>query len=1064
MIRVAGVMFAEGEPLYKARLGQTEAEALATIARNLQRARESNEVAVAFVAFASWWLTRKDSRGPWTWKHLEEHLGLSLADVDRAAAIDRGLARLKRLPLEGRDGRTLWLFSCAAEGGLPVARMARAETAALRFVRHVVGAVAASGYEREDVDQIVGLASGYARDLPLTLRLPHVIELGAQLGATLWTWFRGWRPADGSPTIRWLERRVPNWRDELPMAVDDSQAVSLVGKMFGIAAAAVHEQRFVLRARVETELEIGHGPALLRRGLSLPLRIPEARWETLGLARVPRLFDVHLHSARGPRALAGRLEIGAPDADGRVLWWRPAAGAAFTGEDARAAMSVAYRIGLGRLGSMSELPGAEALPADLPWAFADVEDRRRWRLVGTGSGTVPGEYILVAIGEGMVLEEAAHLLERGWLDERRLVEVRGRVVVRLADGAAVVLDTGRALDAGGYVLRGQQANGLRTAFGAPYQGRPALWRTGADGVVERVVGVRWSTKPELGIATVSHQRDGELLFRRTVAVVPARLAVRLRSISKDEGEIVFVGHGVDDIKLRDVTRWGARRGVSDGPGPRPMVIRRRMEGGGRWVPLRLASAMEGLDVEVQVPVPEARLWTEDGHHQPGGSSLGIERLRSAVLTVGLPPGCKTAVLTLNTMVPDGPGRRHQRRRYRCLSRVSMPLGPADEDGGVLEVELGEHWETLHSALGRASDLDARLDMVLGIPGVGGGSTWSAAWWDDRALQIDRRTGWVQVAVSAEEGLESFAVRLDDPRVRVAVQTGDGGLLLPLGGMARGPWLLVVHDGRRLRIRPTLFSHHRGVDPPDARGELVRSARITSEGRRRQAIERCVDSSLLNLDAESRDVLEGYLDLLECVPASTFDAMVVLGGRPRGTAELLLMAAARPVERLTRIVESFEELGHHLWELPGAAWRDVLAVWEERAVDQLEERVQVVANWAPVALAVWLEGEGRSVTFAGVGDDAIRAAASDLVFLAMEAVPVNRRVLSTVGVPEPIRGIGDGGFNALLDAPVLAAMHVSGDQTLGPEVLVELRHARRVHPAWFDLGIRWWLAKGVRGAE
>jgi hypothetical protein len=234
----AGVPFAArygieritGERLHRYRLTPGQFERLDADLRGMSPARLAEGAGPAlFVLWAAEWFRRRYRGGGHEWRLLCEALATQLDQNMLRQIAATGLKRWQRPLIAGEGGR-YFLGTLAREGGFPAAAVELGGGNWARdMLRNMVAALMSASAPCTDVALSAGRP--LCSRLPATFRDDDFLLLCADLAvevARVRQESEGAAAAAQVPLGAWLALHRPNWRDGLPIAIDQSGAAALV--------------------------------------------------------------------------------------------------------------------------------------------------------------------------------------------------------------------------------------------------------------------------------------------------------------------------------------------------------------------------------------------------------------------------------------------------------------------------------------------------------------------------------------------------------------------------------------------------------------------------------------------------------------------------------------------------------------------------------------------------------------------------------------------------------------------------------------------------------------------
>lgn len=940
----------DGRPLYAyrctdaefARLGQELTE---TLGRGPRWHDPAPSVAQAFCLWGAEWWRRNHEGGPWAW----EEMLVTIECSDHAPGgpyygrlqkiVAEGIRRWDRELLRYATGRA-FLVTLACEGGLPL-KLVRRETAALRrFFKDLL-----------EEFRIFGPLGVPARDLaertafrlPRMLRQEVVYELSGDLAREIWRLQR--EVGESANPVRVLDERRPNWRDDLPIAVDDDVARTLLNNLL-LDAADLARGRGDRIKWARSLAERSNGYRMVGR-LVLPATLQLADVKSLwaDVSDPPRRFEIGVEADESLEIAAfatRRGRQGATEGQHYVLENVLEGDGATYGPAAASARRLVLRTATGAAFSTDTFVGAMPL-SDLPWVFEDTGERNEeLRLVGEGSTSVRADAAVVAFDTETIVEPTgeAAIEEVGRLEglDRQLVRVRGTVRFRDREGNLIVVRTRaeRASEAVEYRLRGRSL-ALSRDGSTVFLGPPAVYAYHPDGLLDRVStsdlewksdlkGSQWQplTRRCVGSGRVRYVRATTTAFSQRITVVPAETEVRfVPDRDGRSGAIEFMGIGSVEIAVVepegisvDYDRVGddQLRLLLSARGQVPTDVGLLLRWPGRG------------EAHLSLPFPAQRAWFEtvSGRPLPNDSAISVDRL-ARVRAVAVVPGTKATFnveggyrgADINRI-----GSRNQLIRQEM--RVKAP--------GLYEADLALLQRTIEARLAFSNDetghvrLMVRSDDVVGLalPSLRVYRYDFQLWLDSERFEVViPEDALVKLTEEEVLVLRVEAVSLiapEDPPVLLE-RLSNTSWHFPEDELAPGPWLILAWHGDWCRARP-LWRYIRPTNAADSSWHpLVEVfwSRGTDEIGRRAAASALVQRLRTNAGDPVWSIIDGQLEWTAHLPAVTFDLLHALADDP-GAAAFAALRAPNDIafSRLWRALETLP-----FW------WRSISAsTWEE----------------------------------------------------------------------------------------------------------------------------------------
>jgi hypothetical protein len=419
----------DGRPLYAYRCRGKEYRLAQDFVRQMLAAERRGRFLLLepiFCLFAAETWRLKHHGGPWKWQTIFDAIDLRMPDYQQRISlwVERGLAYWRRPLLKGLTGEREFLLSIVCEGGLPLGLLRQEGAKLTRYFRELL-----EEYHRQGAREVETLARKMALLwLPKSLNQPPVFELSARLIESIVA-LQQQIPVDADDPIAALNQRQPgqrDWRDQLPLSLEDQTVEALLGNL--VRQAQALERKTASQIRWRRVLCQEGSRWWLEQGLELPERISvEDLRAWTGWSELParlRLLATHqavtetvalLSLVRADRYRCEELRRGG---------WH------LTGMAAVA--EVGLRLSDGQREQELEVTGGQAL-GSLPWVFVGrgAPVAPTWFAEGSARTRAESAWVLAGAeeqpqGEKGAVERLAELPELG----RTLYQVRGVVDFR----------------------------------------------------------------------------------------------------------------------------------------------------------------------------------------------------------------------------------------------------------------------------------------------------------------------------------------------------------------------------------------------------------------------------------------------------------------------------------------------------------------------------------------------------------------------------------------------------------------------------------------------------------
>jgi len=942
----------DGRPLYAYRCTDAEFVRMGEeLTESLGHAAHSGDpppsVSQAFCLWGAEWWRRNHEGGPWRW----EDLLAAIDCLDHAPGgphyfrlqriVAEGIRQWQRELLRFARGRA-FLVTLACEGGLPL-KLVRRETAALRhYFKDLLEEIRISGHLGVAPRD---LAERVAFRLPKRLRHDVVYELTGNLAAAIWRLQR--EVGESSNPVAKLDEIRPHWRDDLPLAVDDNVARTLLNNLILDAVDLARGRT----GRIKWARSLNRTPdgyQLIGR-LQLPGTLHgdelQALWPEI--TNPPRRFEIGIETADSLRVAAFATRGAEGESEHYVLENVLGDDGIVQGPMAADARKLFVRTNTGTTYTTDSFPGAVGL-FELPWVFEDTGDpAEELRFVGEGSTSVRANAAVVAIKPETVVtgEGDSEIKEAGFLagTDRRLVRVRGVAQFRDADGNLTVVRTsvGRGCEEIEYRVRGRELS-LSRDGSTLFLGTPRVYLYRADGFMEVIPssqlewrsdlkGAGWEPLSEgcVGTGRIRCIRDGNTIFSQRVTIFPARTEIRFEP-NRDgrSGTIVFHGIGATDVAVLDPPGLGVQLETAAHGG-----VRLTLEAPGQ-VPTDVDILVRWIgrgEALLSLPFPTQRAWfeTASGRQIPNNVALAAERL-GRVRAVAVVPGTSVSFNVEGSY--RGKDAATVESRNRLLRQELI-----ERAAGLYEADLTELRRTIESRLAFSSDETGHVRLVIRSNDVGGFEPpslrvyrydFEVAFDAERSKVVIPEDALIKLTAEEVSELRAEAIYLLSPQEnRIPLDRhSNTSWHFPTNCLKPGPWLVLVWQGEWCRARPLWwfirptnldgYAHHPLV-------ELFRG-RGTGETARRDAAAELVRRIRSDAGDPCWNIIDGQLELTAHVPSVSFDLLTALAADPWAAAFAALRAPNDVA--FVRLWRALETLPFWWRAIPVSTWEEALTAF------------------------------------------------------------------------------------------------------------------------------------------
>ncbi|MCA9678705.1 MAG: STY4851/ECs_5259 family protein [Myxococcales bacterium] len=894
-----------GPPLYAYQVTDAELEDLRReVEHDLRsRVRMTGSPAGAFCLFAAEYLCRTYVGGPWRWQVVFDELGCEASQPGRDKWVRAGMYYWRRPIIQTAAGQRL-LTSLVCEGGLPLHLLAEGRDRYIKdFFRSIIR-------QAERLQVPAAHVVGQCVDaLPATLRNETVEDLGAVLADAVIELRRLLPEQLVEDPLVALTRTRPDWRQRVPLRVDESAFAELLRGLLREARATpagdtpveivtvlrASPFRLERRASVKERCSVASLARLLRlpadglaRHLRLTLSMLDARGEhhAVAIARLDRTQTSYLLE---------RLSESPVRRDGATC----------------AAVRIVATVG-GREIAFAEPPGGSPLVDDVPWVF-EGGDRPVRALRRQGPYRSSAGELIVAVPAGTSLVPTGAARPIGQLLGRTLVAVTAPLRASNGEDEWEICTSSQDDDDETFVLTGELS---RAGFAGSefWRGVPRLQqihdsglRTDAPAVDLQVRPVGQRSWMHLGSAwgdlELRYRRDSEIAFRTRTMVMPADLQIRIDARSST---IQIAAQ-----ELVAVVCEGTRTAASGGE------CTLTWSGAESRTSLPVTMEFRVGSATLSVPAPVRRVIFE-GRDGPLDGPVVIDRLGQ---------------VRARAISPDPSDRFGLEARIQGLTPWTQvarlpPTGGAD---GVWELGLDSIRDQLTDMFAISYHLDIEVEVRFTAYGpplphnpamrVRRYEAKPVVTYSETGLSVTLEDDAVQRFGSAGTGLLELELRPLGQPDSISVQLERMASPTPCWSLARSAlvdfpaWILLGKIRDRVRLRPLVVS----AESTRASENVVETLILdTDKVRRRNGLRTVLGEIASAWDRPEWDTTTMFLNTLGSFPATMFDLVDCLSQVPAAAASALIRCCGDEAA-LGRVWRGLDELPF-LWEaVPLDAW-------------------------------------------------------------------------------------------------------------------------------------------------
>ena len=902
-----------GKPLYTYRCTDDEYEAVAQYVR--QRVSpfgfHGRDGPAHFCLFASEWWRRNYTGGPWAWEPVLTAANMPHVNfTDLYPSIDNGLRFWKR-ELMRNHHRRMFLVTLACEGGLPLGLVQREGTHLRSYFFHLL----------DDYSQFRGsgitaqeLAANIAHRIPASLRQDVVYELSGCLVEKIWILHE--IVGDTPTPILELDSQFPDWRDELPLNVEDDTARTLFNSLLREAASVV--KRGGRPIRVIRGLRMSSSAPSMETHLNVPSRLSaELITDLLDLPKdhIPSSFQLWIENDKGDREFCALVnELGREDKGYRVESPFSTGQPILHSDDP----NTSWRICATQDGTtlaVQSCRGGSPL-RDAPWAFGPEEEG--WRpLIAQGNFSTTADSVVIAIRQQGSTETSA--------DEPRFLgslERENRKIIEVSQDLELVDESGRRWRIRTETTRSPTfeyrlvgptidigRNSQPVFVGIPEVRAYKNQETTTSTTVSRdrihlnpIGGHRGEKQPDhddaYGEIWLEVDEDGSCVSRQRISVVPDSFSLDVNpGVDNTSGTIELAGlHGAT-VSAQSGDNFSCRSSrQADGVWSIVATTTHAITPSSVSANIEWPKHGGHLTVDLPFPIRHSHFEDRSGDLLAPDTLVAVDRIHR-INAVAVSPDSREQFSVEGKLIAED---------VPLAVDVSVFLGMTADRIGRRSGDLRRLAEELDRLLSFSNALDAWVRLrIESSQGQLRPLPLRVARYDTE-FSIDRVNKTLSIEGAAEPcDLFVECIPLWDPGtspIRLEQLENQQTWQLPMG-VPSGPWLAIGRTGSWVRTRPTLVPTSGGAAPEIADlNDLQRAILVRNQDERNDALATSLDSAVTGSDADALSTFRSLLDLAETVHPSALDPLVVL--------------ASKPETAVRAVIRSRPEIARAIWRTLG----------------------------------------------------------------------------------------------------------------------------------------------------
>ncbi|MGI8494438.1 MAG: STY4851/ECs_5259 family protein [Pyrinomonadaceae bacterium] len=918
----------DGRHLYQYRITDAEFNLLETILRGYidigqsylgfaELVKRPNFPPTFVLYGAEWWRRRYDGSG-FSWEGILHDLGANADQwnqAQRSECVRNGLRIWKLKALDGIGFK--YLGAIALEGGLPMKSLA----AARGGIGHLLGRVLRTANNRTvilaDIQNWVESLQHY---LPKSYRQPAIFTLLAETAWTVLNLKQTARLDSGRDAVARLDQTIPDWRNQFPLPIEDSQAQSLIEQLVR-EAANVRVPKPSVCLPVERFLEFNEEKDEWR--LSSVIELPEV----IEAQKIAGLFEIEPDDLPRFAELSVTAGENYQTAQIRKMAWNGSyrledATWSQIGQAAQSEHLLRLNTAEGRVWTASAMRG-QALDDDLPWVFS-IEDSI-YRFAGQGTVGVAGDEAVATIPKNWKISEASadNSLKIGSMKSplRDIYRITGVVWLEDESGSRCKIGVANAAsETESYEWRGQR---LWLDFQSPsvaYRGNPKLYRVDDDGnavmisnsISCKALGSQISNH-WLGPVTMSYQPNGELKHRSRMTLLPENARLTMKFGDALSGAVIFDGWQASSVIVETPDVNFSQQTEGDSLILKLSVAPDKLTP--KQVFVKLFWRQTSTPVRLLIPFPSkgVRAFDSYGQEISSDASLAYNQLLGTRLNIlGVD---RTKKITLN--IQNGITKLGRKYYLQALP------------GAVsLDVRLTDYLTDFDHLLSLDDSPDAKVKVSIKI----GEEEFFRLVIARYASLIEREESFVVIKTNAQSEDNQFqskessvvTMRLEDARIEPEFLTADseisegsGKWLFSPETREPGSWLIYPAPGATLNFRPTLWFVPGEFE---AEGELACAINIADQNERHKKIKDLVKIMAEDFAHPSWQEVSRLADLIGHLPLATLDLWRKFARSASAMAALAFRCGKLP----NGFVSRFEKELPFAWEaIPFSVWKKAI---------------------------------------------------------------------------------------------------------------------------------------------
>lgn len=1007
-LEIRGISSSDGRPLYQYKCNDEEYGLVRDILKEYQgisfgRLQRVHRWGMLFSLFATEWWRRNYREGSWKWDPILSEIGASLNQIERSALMKQGLACWNRELIKGRTEDFRYLATIAAEGGLPMNLLKDQGNNLFSYFRFLL-----QHYHPErstwNANELVRNREAI-KYLPVSLRQEVVYHLCSELLIAVYGLKQQVPLELGDDQITdFLNSEKPNWKESLPLLLEDEQVESLMNNLVKVSVQSGKESGRN-QLKVVRTLRLREGKTELYGRYQIPpfFTLADLKSQIEGFPAEEITFAVYQQQGDSITGL-GRLER---SGSGEKLNYSPDIKKS---EYPIRSTEVILYIEDSHGTRYQWFPRGISIESDLPLVFVEDEEHKNvWKLIAAGRSKIEQKRFVLGI------RKSWQFLTDGQKPFRKIESLSislfycfGHVRLKNESGDQILIKGGEEKEElESYELVGKtfnfQSKPKKCFIGTPklrsllddidgrsYHASKLSWRRNGEWVSANQF-------PPIGNVELGVLTDEEIVFSTKVAILPETFQYKIDGTNH---RILLEMSPNPKVTLNATERLYEERDSG-----KIMIQCERKGSGKNRIPVRIYWPGAGGEITLSFPDPIK-----------GGAFIDASDqvfTKSQTLSIHQLPGYRAISLNqerMENIILEGAfqaeGLSYEESRY---TKFNTPL---PRNGRQSEISLNKLKDKLQRMFEVSDDPDSKILLNLITDGSPDPNQKLELFRFDIQLHFrnEERSIFLQTADSSPfvnpepEAVSLYAASLSDkeqPVITLRSSLKSNGFIhcwdFPEEAPREGnPWLIFGDVNGLPRIRPQLWKTNPGMkqegisslsvelkknnlpssflelkeklEPkqrkivdPETVESLKKATWISNEQLRKRAIKNVLKKLGKCWEHEEWEQLDYYLSTFETLPFSTIDVLRNLYKVPK-TLTLFLLKQESNEKKFRQIWSMANELPF-MWELiPVDSWLSAFQVLADHLRLEHENEKHFFLDFKEIFIDFWAQVNARTSNF------------------------------------------------------------------------------------------------------